>query len=95
MPIRDPGNAGTASDDWPRSRHVELKDNRHPISDAEASRRAVALGIALVTALALLPAIVATTLTGEWRWLFGGLGVWFALVIVISGVSTYRFGKRS
>lgn len=84
MPINDPGNAGTAS------RPI----GRAPILDDDRRRRVVALGMAIATALALIPGIIATTLTGEWRWLLGGLGLWFALAIVASGYAGYRYGRR-
>jgi hypothetical protein len=88
MPIRDPGNAGTASQPERYAR------GSAPILDDDRRRRTVALGLTLATLFVLLPAIVATTLTGEWRWLLGGLGAWVALAVVASGYASYRYGRR-
>jgi len=62
--------------------------------DDDARRRLVALFVALASALVLLPSIVAVTVTGEWRWLAGGLGAWLTLCIIGSSVASYRYGRR-
>lgn len=98
MPIDDPGNAGTAGsrDDWPEPSLIEPEPTprRQRVANEDARRRAMALCTALVSAVVLLPAVVAVTITGEWRWLLGGLGAWLTLSIVASGVTTYLFGRR-
>lgn len=87
--IKDPGNAGAANND---------DDILNSVAEATAqrdrSRRVMALVMSLLSGFVLLPAVLATLLTFEWRWFLGGLGIWLALAMVASGVVTYRYGPR-
>lgn len=59
---------------------------------ADKRSRAMALALACVTALLLLPAIVVTLLTGNWSVLLVGFLGWFAVMLICSGIVTYRYG---
>lgn len=87
--INDPGNAGTANgDDNILARAFDRN------TKADRSRRVMALVMALVSGLVLLPSVLVTLFTGEWRWLLAGLGGWLSLAMVASGITTYLYGPR-
>ena len=67
--------------------------NGHPVPDdrTDAHRRALALVVAIITSLILLPAIFLAAFV-DWVWLAVGLATWLASLVVASSVLTWRLG---
>lgn len=98
MPINDPGNAGTASDDsWPQPRltdHDHEREFRRMArrNDPDARRRASSVTFGPITAAALLGAFMVGLITRSYLWV-GGVGVlWLALIILASSIITGIYG---
>lgn len=93
MPINDPGNAGTASE--PNGRETYVAAGRPQLISTgdheDRRRRAMALALSITSALILLPSVALAGFV-DWKWFPVGLAAWFTVMMIASGIVTYRHG---